>query len=747
MGPLLRIHPAAPGDDKRKSDFPYAMTPPASTSMETAPSAAWPLARNAPIAVRLALGFALLLALLAGVVALALTQIDRVGESSRLVAETSLRQVLLARQAERAAETGAQALHSLFLLDTRDERVPVYATLDMAAAEQKTALASLLSDAHDVEDAVIIERLIAARGRFDTAFNRTVDEVELDAASAKPLMIRETMPALREMIAALDALVAAKSAQADATIASIRVKQERSRQYVLDLSALAVLAALGCAFLITRSITRPLAQTVSLAREIADGKLDSPMPEASRDEVGRLIVALGEMRDSLAQREARIVDLAFRDALTGLANRTLFNDRLGQAVGTAVRTGHAMSVLLIDLDRFKEVNDVLGHPVGDALLVQVAGRLTRELRRTTDTVARIGGDEFAVLLPAQGREGATTIARQLLAALDAPVTIEGQTVDVSGSIGIATFPEDGGNPTELMAHADSAMYVAKQTSSGYAAFHARMVRTGEHGLSLLSDLRRAVDEDQFWLAYQPKISLADGRCASAEVLLRWIHPTRGFVPPDQFIPFAEQTGCIKSITRWVLARALRQLALWRAQGIDLSLNINVSTRDLVQQDLPAVVQHHLQAEGVAARHVCLEVTESAIMEDPAHALATLQALHEMGVRLSIDDFGTGYSSLAYLKKLPVDELKIDRSFVMNLDGDANDLNIVRSTIDLAHHMGLQVVAEGVETDTVAARLRALGCDQAQGYLFSRPLPADEFASWMSAPRPGRLVRREASTPA
>jgi diguanylate cyclase (GGDEF)-like protein len=687
------------------------------------------IARSAPIAVRLALAFGLLLALLAGVAALALKQLERVGESSRVVAESSLHQVLVARQAEKAAQSGAQQLHALFLLDSREQRVPVYKLIDTEFAEQKTALSQLLADAHAVEDAVVVERLIATRGRFEAAFQRTVEKVELDMDAARPLMVRETVPALNDMLAALDALVAVKSAQANATISSIHMQEEQSRRYVLDLTALAVLVALFGAVMITRSITRPLAQTVALAREIADGKLDSPMPVAGRDEVGRLITALGEMRDSLQQREARIVDLAFRDALTGLANRTLFNDRLGQAVGTATRTGHAMSVLLIDLDRFKEVNDVLGHPVGDELLTQVADRLTRELRRTTDTVARIGGDEFAVLLPAQGREGAAMLARQLLAALDTPVTIEGQTVDVSGSIGIATFPEDGNNPTELMAHADSAMYVAKQTNSGYAAFVPSMARTGEHGLSLLSDLRRAVDENQFYLQYQPKIVLADRSCLAAEVLIRWRHPTRGFVPPDQFIPFAEQTGCIKSITRWVLERGLRQLAQWRAGGLEMSLNINISTRDLVQQDLPALVRAQLLDQGVAARHLCLEVTESAIMEDPAHALASLQALHEMGVQLSIDDFGTGYSSLAYLKKLPVQELKIDRSFVMNLDRDDDDLNIVRSTIDMAHHMGLSVVAEGVETESVAGKLKSLGCDAAQGYLFSRPLGADDFLAW------------------
>jgi diguanylate cyclase (GGDEF)-like protein len=709
------------------------------------------IARSAPIAVRLALAFGLLLALLAGVVALALKQAELVGESSRIVAESSLRQVLLARQAEKAAQAGARHLHTLFLLDTRAARVPVYRLIDKEFAEQRIALSQLLADARAVEDAVVVERLIATRGRFEAAFERTVEEVELDLPAARPIMISETLPALDGMLGALDALVVMKSAQANATIANIRVQQARSRTYVLELSGLAVLVALICAVMITRSITRPLALTVALAREIADGKLDSPMPEPGRDEVGGLIVALGEMRDSLAQREARIVDLAFRDPLTGLANRTLFNDRLGQAVGLATRTGHAMSVLLIDLDRFKNVNDVLGHPVGDELLVQVASRLTRELRRTTDTVARIGGDEFAVLLPAQGREGAALVARQLLTALESPVTIEGQTVDVSGSIGIATYPEDGANPTELMAHADSAMYVAKQTNSGYAAFTPPMARTGEHGLSLLSDLRRAIDDNEFYLQYQPKISLADGSCLSAEVLLRWRHPTRGFVPPDQFIPFAEQTGCIKSITRWVLARGLAQLAAWRASGLEMSLNINVSTRDLVQQDLPAIVRDQLLAEGVPARHLCLEVTESAIMQDPAHALASLQALHEMGVQLSIDDFGTGYSSLAYLKKLPVQELKIDRSFVMNLDRDDNDLNIVRSTIDMAHHMGLKVVAEGVETESVAAKLTTLGCDGAQGYLYSRPLGAEDFHRWAvaahAAHRPPTSVGQVATIPA
>jgi EAL domain-containing protein (putative c-di-GMP-specific phosphodiesterase class I) len=257
-----------------------------------------------------------------------------------------------------------------------------------------------------------------------------------------------------------------------------------------------------------------------------------------------------------------------------------------------------------------------------------------------------------------------------------------------------------------------------------------MERSTENGLGLLSELRRAVEEDELMLVFQPKILLRSGACDTAEALVRWRHPLRGIVTPDEFIPFAEQTGFIRSITTWVIRRALQQIVAWQAMGLTISLNVNVSTRDLTQQDLPVLVREALQLFGVAPQRLCLEVTEGAIMEDPTRALAALEALHAMGVRLSIDDFGTGHSSLAYLKKLPMDELKIDRSFVMDIDENEDDDAIVRSTIDLAHNMGLSVVAEGVQSEAALQRLVALGCDEAQGYLFSRPLPAEELAHWM-----------------
>ena len=689
-----------------------------------------PWAQNLPIALRLGLALGLLLALLAGVIALALRQSEWVGMSSRQLAESGLRQVTLARKAQTEALLGAGYLHSLFLLDRQEQRIPIYALIDRCTAGRNAAMDALAAAARDSDAARMMARVTAARQRFTETFQETVDTVEMDMAAARPQMVEQTLPALRDMLDALDAMAGFETERAHAKLAEIETLQQDSRRRILELGALAVLVAMVSAVLITRSVASPLAQAARMARDIAGGEMHGPLPPAGRDEVGSLVRALDHMRGSLAEREVRIAELAFRDSLTGLANRTLFTERLAQAVSSAQRTGHPLSVLLLDLDRFKNVNDVLGHDVGDQLLVQVAARLAGEFARGSDTVARLGGDEFAVLLPTQGSDQAQAVTRDVLKALEAPLALNGQTVDLSGSIGIASFPEDAIDAPALMARADIAMYVAKQGRTGYACFAPEMERSAEHGLGLLSELRRALDEDQLALVFQPKVVLHDGRCEAAESLLRWRHPQRGIVSPDQFIPFAEHTGFIRSITAWVIRHALRHLAQWQAQGLTVSLSVNVSTRDLTQQDLPALVREQLQRSGVAPQRLCLEVTEGAIMEDPARALSALQSLHAMGVRLSIDDFGTGYSSLAYLKKLPMDELKIDRSFVTHLDRDEDDATIVRSTIDLAHNMGLRVVAEGVESDAVLQHLLGLGCDEAQDYLFSRPLPADEFVLWM-----------------
>jgi predicted signal transduction protein with EAL and GGDEF domain len=369
--------------------------------------------------------------------------------------------------------------------------------------------------------------------------------------------------------------------------------------------------------------------------------------------------------------------------------------------------------------------------MGDLVLREVAYRLHHALHRRTDTVARLGGDEFAVLLPTEGVEGAKLVAAKVVEVLSEPLTIEGHLVDVGASTGIAVYPEHGADAPTLMRCADVAMYSAKRAGSGFVVYDSQHDQSTPGRLSLLGELRHAVEHDELTIHYQPKVGLAAGHAGhAAEALLRWTHPERGVLLPESFVQFAEQTGYIKAVTRWVLDNVFRQCAAWRAAGLDLRVSVNISARDLHNPDFPRTFSELAAAHRMRPEFVSLEVTESAVMEDPAYALAILERLHEMGVRLAIDDFGTGYSSLAYLKRLPVDELKIDKSFVIGLERDADDAAIVRATIDLAHHMGLTVTAEGVEDRSVLETLRRLGCDHAQGIYLSRPLSAAELERWM-----------------
>ena len=497
-----------------------------------------------------------------------------------------------------------------------------------------------------------------------------------------------------------------------------------------------ILSALG-SVLIARRVTRPLRELVGAARKIEQGDYAHGVMVPRGDEVGELGAALDHMRDAIAARERRITDLAYADALTGLPNRALFMDRLGQAVSTAQRTHGRLAVLTIDLDRFKYVNDTLGHAMGDLLLREVADRLRRALERRTDTVARLGGDEFAVLLPMQALDGAQVAARKVAEVLSEPLTIEGHLIDLGASTGIAVYPEHGNDSDSLMRHADIAMYAAKRAGTGHETYDPRQNQNNSGRLSLLGELRQAVEQDRLTLVYQPKLTLSGTPERAAEALLRWNHPEQGLIAPGKFVPFAEQTGYIKVLTRWVLDRAFRQCAEWHDRGLEIAISVNISARDLHTADFPGGVTDLLQRHALDATRICLEVTESAVMEDPSHALEVLHRLHEIGFKLAIDDFGTGYSSLAYLKRLPVHELKIDKSFVRSLVSDGDDAAIVRATIDLAHVMGLGVTAEGVEDEAVLKALRRLGCDRAQGYFISPPLKSEELEAWFMNARTSR----------
>ncbi|WP_244817708.1 EAL domain-containing protein [Caballeronia sp. Lep1P3] len=506
----------------------------------------------------------------------------------------------------------------------------------------------------------------------------------------------------------------------------------RLQSALLLITILGVIVSIVGSMLTARSVTRPIAALAQFSRRVGHGDYSGPIQIRHQDEIGELASAFNQMQEGIVERERRITELAYMDRLTGLPNRALFNDRLQRAIAEAARSGSPLAVMMMDLDRFKLVNDTLGHPIGDMLLCEVATRLRDALQRQTDTVARLGGDEFAVLLPGDDLACARTIAARMLRALEEPITIEGQLVDVGASIGIVTYPHNGSDMNVLLRRADIAMYVAKRGNLGYAVYDERHDHNSAERLSLMSELRQAVEHDQLTLHYQPKVDLATNRVKYVEALVRWDHPTRGFVPPDQFIPFAEQTGYIKAISRWVADKAIAQCAAWRKEGIELAVSVNVSARELIQSSLPETFQGLLDKHGVAPDCIWIEITESAIMDDPNHAIETLDRLHALGIRLSIDDFGTGYSSLSYLKRMPVHELKIDKSFVMGMAHHKDDETIVRSTIDLGHNMGLKVVAEGVENEEMMLRLKALGCDLAQGYHLSRPLPPAKLVDWLMA---------------
>jgi diguanylate cyclase (GGDEF)-like protein len=420
---------------------------------------------------------------------------------------------------------------------------------------------------------------------------------------------------------------------------------------------------------------------------------------------------------------------AMHDSLTDLPNRVLFSDRVEQAIVLSKRSGNGIAVALMDLDRFKEVNDTLGHHSGDSLLASVGARLKAAVRES-DTVARLGGDEFGVLFAGVGDlYSALELARKLQQALDEPFTLDGLQFEMEASIGIAVYPDHGEDATDLLQHADIAMYVAKREHAGVQLYKAEQDEYSRDRLALLAGLRKALDHGELVLYYQPKVDLRSGRVHGVEALVRWQHPERGLVPPDEFIPLAEHTGLIRPLTAYVLEAAAGQCSAWRrgGGGIEMSVAVNLSARILHDRGLPEQIARLLERWSLPPDALEIEITESAIMSDPVRALAVANRLSDLGVGLVIDDFGTGYSSLSYLKQLPVSELKIDKSFVLDMDSSDNDMAIVRSTIVLGHNLGLKVVAEGVETVEVQDRLAALGCDLAQGYLYGRPSPPVELS--------------------
>jgi diguanylate cyclase (GGDEF)-like protein len=434
----------------------------------------------------------------------------------------------------------------------------------------------------------------------------------------------------------------------------------------------------------------------------------------------------------VAVASRRLRHQALHDDLTDLPNRALLYERAEDAIDDVVRGGGMAALLLIDLDRFKEVNDTLGHDHGDRLLEEVARRLSVTVRRG-DTLARLGGDEFAVLLRDVPNRGAVVeLAGRLQDAMARPFSLNGVVAVLDASIGIAFCPDHGSDVNVLVQRADVAMYDAKRSRTSIETYSEDRDPYSAERLQLLGELRAAIHSGQLVLHYQPKVEVGSDRVLGVEALVRWNHPTRGLLAPSEFVPLAERTGAIGDLTRWVLDTALAQSKAWRDAGMDMTMAVNLAAPNIVDAALPDLVAELLERWEVPGDRLECEISEHTVMADPHRAIAILERLRALGVRLSLDDFGTGHSSLAYLKRLPLDEVKIDRSFVIGMSEDSNDAAIVRTTIDLARNLGLEVVAEGVETAETLRDLSALSCDVAQGFFLSRPLPAAELDGWLAA---------------
>ena len=487
-----------------------------------------------------------------------------------------------------------------------------------------------------------------------------------------------------------------------------------------------ILAFITLMFFITRRLQRFTKYVVSFSEKMNLKKLEYT---DTGDEITILEENFNRLAEAVQSETQLLEHQALHDPLTDLPNRKLLHNRLQQELLRGERTSKQLVLIMTDLNHFKEINDTLGHHIGDLILQQSAERLFNIFRKT-DTVARLGGDEFSILLPETNLEQAKVLTLRVLKSFSEPFIVENQSLNVDISIGLAEFPTHGNDVNILIQRADVAMYIAKQNKLGYSIYDPNKDTHSIGRLALMSELRDAIKTESLELYFQPKINISSNEVIGVEALLRWNHPQRGFIQPGEFIPLAEQTGLIKPLTQWVIEKAIMQCAEWEKKNIDLTISINLSIHNLHDPGLIQHIQNTLSKHQLSAEHLMLEITEGDIMSEPLRARETLKEIKETGIKLSIDDFGTGYSSLSYIKKLPIDEIKVDRSFVMEMTEDNDDDVIVLATIELAHNLGFEVVAEGVHDQRTWDRLKELKCDVAQGYYISKPLSATTFMAWL-----------------
>ena len=649
----------------------------------------WP---EIPLSVGVGIGFTVMLLLMIALTAIGLGRIAGIQQQmSRIVHENNIK-IELAHVMKDALRERAVITHTLSLLNDPFEQNDELVRFGELADAFTRARAQLESMPLSAAEQDILARVKTLAGKTQPI---VLESIELtmngDPATARERIANVIVPAQKIIALELDALLKQQQADAEAAIRGATDSYRQARAAMFGLGAAAAALGLAIAVVVIRNAAQ---QAQSLQRQ------------------------------------------AMFDSLTTLPNRALFADRLQQAILIGRREKQPFALIAMDLDRFKEVNDSLGHHVGDQVLVQVAQR-TRACLRESDTVARMGGDEFSLLLPTvEHLRGAEAVAQKILDVLKQPMEIGDKRLEVGASLGIAMFPQHGEDPAALTREADAAMYHAKRTQAGFSIYSAAFDHAGEDHRMLQADLRRAIAGGELVLHYQPKIDFNTDRISGVEALVRWPHPTLGLLAPDKFIPLAESTGLIKPLTQAVLQMALTQCERWEQAGLPLTVAVNVSAVNIQDPEFPEQVATLLAGVRVPAHRLELEVTETAVMTEPARAVTCIKKLRALGLQVAIDDFGTGYSSMAYLKELLVAKIKIDKSFVKDMASNHQDAVIVRSSVELGHNLGMKVVAEGVENQVVWDKLKALGCDAAQGYYMSRPLEADKLLEWMKQSRWG-----------
>lgn len=508
-----------------------------------------------------------------------------------------------------------------------------------------------------------------------------------------------------------------------------RALTNRQNMLLFAIIALFLVFAASIIYSLDLMVFRPISNIAQALKARAFNQTPPEPLSSNTLEIRTLVDAFEEMDSQISQRQRDLEHQALHDHLTGLPNRLMLTERIDYHLLTSERTDDPFTLFMMDLNNFKDVNDSLGHAVGDQLLVNVS-RILEQTMRKSDTIARLGGDEFAVLIPCTTRRDSKKLAQKLLQQLSEPIVVDGRELNVGLSIGIVHYPEDGKETQTLLQHADIAMYHAKRHKTGYAFYTSGDDYCHGNRLTLISDLATAIDDNTLEIHFQPLFDISSKTISGAEALLRWHHPVFGPIQPDRLIELAEYSGLINKLSLWVLDAAVAQCAAWHSAGHPISVSVNLSAHDLANRELCESVARTLERHGLEPACLTLEITESGVMHNPARTIGTLKSLSDMNVRLAIDDFGTGFSSLSYLKRFPVKELKIDKSFVLDMDHNDIDDIIVQSTVNLGHNLGLRVIAEGIERPDLLDRASNYGCDQVQGYLFGKPKNSPAFLEFL-----------------